>query len=224
MHLAAQSHVDNSFGNSIQFSENNILVGATKKNIFIHMLAIRNLTAASLQGTHVLLECAKAHNLKVRALANAGLCRSILSIFCLLYIFSSPFLSCIDLLRFVKSNQIYKNVSVVLGNSNLREITRFVHISTDEVTSSFEIYTFIFVAFDSHCFRCCAFGLRCTARSPLRKARRASPKRCWRRRIRMRPRKPRPSTWFWRTTSPFSCRSSSRAATTSMVRINSRKN
>jgi UDP-glucose 4,6-dehydratase len=37
MHFAAQSHVDNSFGNSIIFSENNII------------------------GTHVLLEAARAH-------------------------------------------------------------------------------------------------------------------------------------------------------------------
>lgn len=35
LHLAAQSHVDNSFGNSLQFTENNVI------------------------GTHVLLECAK---------------------------------------------------------------------------------------------------------------------------------------------------------------------
>jgi UDP-glucose 4,6-dehydratase len=40
LHLAAQTHVDNSFGNSMQFSENNIL------------------------GTHVLLECAKQHKIK----------------------------------------------------------------------------------------------------------------------------------------------------------------
>eukprot|EP01121_Diplochlamys_sp_Union-15-3_P006395 TRINITY_DN16894_c0_g1_i1.p1 TRINITY_DN16894_c0_g1~~TRINITY_DN16894_c0_g1_i1.p1 ORF type:complete len:362 (+),score=54.98 TRINITY_DN16894_c0_g1_i1:53-1087(+) len=40
MHFAAQSHVDNSFGNSIAFTRNNIL------------------------GTHVLLECAKVHNVK----------------------------------------------------------------------------------------------------------------------------------------------------------------
>jgi len=40
MHFAAQSHVDNSFGNSIAFTKNNIL------------------------GTHVLLECAKASNIK----------------------------------------------------------------------------------------------------------------------------------------------------------------
>jgi dTDP-glucose 4,6-dehydratase len=39
IHLAAQTHVDNSFGNSLQFTEDNI------------------------KGTHVLLECAKAHNL-----------------------------------------------------------------------------------------------------------------------------------------------------------------
>jgi dTDP-glucose 4,6-dehydratase len=39
MHFAAQSHVDNSFGNSITFTTNNVL------------------------GTHVLLECAKAHKL-----------------------------------------------------------------------------------------------------------------------------------------------------------------
>lgn len=40
LHLAAQTHVDNSFGNSLQFSENNIV------------------------GTHVLLECAKLHGIK----------------------------------------------------------------------------------------------------------------------------------------------------------------
>src|SRR5437868_9684265 len=39
MHFAAQSHVDNSFGNSIDFTKNNVL------------------------GTHVLLECAKNHNI-----------------------------------------------------------------------------------------------------------------------------------------------------------------
>mmetsp|Transcript_8309 Transcript_8309/g.12678 ORF Transcript_8309/g.12678 Transcript_8309/m.12678 type:complete len:355 (+) Transcript_8309:107-1171(+) len=39
MHFAAQTHVDNSFGNSIQFTRNNIL------------------------GTHVLLEAAKIHNI-----------------------------------------------------------------------------------------------------------------------------------------------------------------
>lgn len=38
MHFAAQTHVDNSFGNSFQFTENNIM------------------------GTHVLLEASKAHN------------------------------------------------------------------------------------------------------------------------------------------------------------------
>ena len=37
MHFAAQTHVDNSFGNSFQFTENNIM------------------------GTHVLLESAKVH-------------------------------------------------------------------------------------------------------------------------------------------------------------------
>jgi dTDP-glucose 4,6-dehydratase len=40
MHFAAQTHVDNSFGNSITFTSNNVL------------------------GTHVLLECAKANNIK----------------------------------------------------------------------------------------------------------------------------------------------------------------
>ena len=40
MHFAAQTHVDNSFGNSFQFTENNIM------------------------GTHVLLESAKAANVK----------------------------------------------------------------------------------------------------------------------------------------------------------------
>ena len=40
MHFAAQTHVDNSFGNSFQFTENNIL------------------------GTHVLLESAKAAGVK----------------------------------------------------------------------------------------------------------------------------------------------------------------
>lgn len=40
LHLAAQTHVDNSFGNSLQFTENNIL------------------------GTHVLLECAKVHGIR----------------------------------------------------------------------------------------------------------------------------------------------------------------
>jgi UDP-glucose 4,6-dehydratase len=40
LHLAAQTHVDNSFGNSLQFTENNIL------------------------GTHVLLECAKVHHIR----------------------------------------------------------------------------------------------------------------------------------------------------------------
>jgi len=39
-HLAAQSHVDNSFGNSLQFTENNVI------------------------GTHVLLECAKVHGIR----------------------------------------------------------------------------------------------------------------------------------------------------------------
>jgi len=38
MHFAAQTHVDNSFGNSFQFTRNNIL------------------------GTHVLLEAAKVHD------------------------------------------------------------------------------------------------------------------------------------------------------------------
>ena len=41
MHFAAQTHVDNSFGNSFQFTRNNIL------------------------GTHVLLEAAKIHKLKL---------------------------------------------------------------------------------------------------------------------------------------------------------------
>lgn len=40
MHFAAQTHVDNSFGNSFQFTQNNIM------------------------GTHVLLESAKVHNIK----------------------------------------------------------------------------------------------------------------------------------------------------------------
>jgi UDP-glucose 4,6-dehydratase len=40
MHFAAQTHVDNSFGNSFQFTQNNIL------------------------GTHVLLESAKVHGVK----------------------------------------------------------------------------------------------------------------------------------------------------------------
>lgn len=40
MHFAAQTHVDNSFGNSFQFTQNNIM------------------------GTHVLLESAKIHNIK----------------------------------------------------------------------------------------------------------------------------------------------------------------
>jgi UDP-glucose 4,6-dehydratase len=40
MHFAAQTHVDNSFGNSFQFTENNIM------------------------GTHVLLESAKAAGIK----------------------------------------------------------------------------------------------------------------------------------------------------------------
>jgi UDP-glucose 4,6-dehydratase len=40
MHFAAQTHVDNSFGNSFQFTQNNIM------------------------GTHVLLESAKAHDIK----------------------------------------------------------------------------------------------------------------------------------------------------------------
>ena len=40
MHFAAQTHVDNSFGNSFQFTQNNIL------------------------GTHVLLESAKAAHVK----------------------------------------------------------------------------------------------------------------------------------------------------------------
>jgi UDP-glucose 4,6-dehydratase len=40
MHFAAQSHVDNSFGNSIEFTENNVL------------------------GTHVLLEASKRHGIK----------------------------------------------------------------------------------------------------------------------------------------------------------------
>lgn len=40
MHFAAQTHVDNSFGNSFQFTQNNVM------------------------GTHVLLESAKAHNIK----------------------------------------------------------------------------------------------------------------------------------------------------------------
>lgn len=40
MHFAAQTHVDNSFGNSIEFTKNNIL------------------------GTHVLLEAGKAHKIK----------------------------------------------------------------------------------------------------------------------------------------------------------------
>lgn len=40
MHFAAQTHVDNSFGNSFSFTQNNIL------------------------GTHVLLESAKVHNIK----------------------------------------------------------------------------------------------------------------------------------------------------------------
>ncbi len=40
MHFAAQTHVDNSFGNSFQFTQNNIM------------------------GTHVLLESAKVHNVK----------------------------------------------------------------------------------------------------------------------------------------------------------------
>jgi UDP-glucose 4,6-dehydratase len=40
MHFAAQTHVDNSFGNSFQFTENNIM------------------------GTHVLLESAKSHGIK----------------------------------------------------------------------------------------------------------------------------------------------------------------
>jgi dTDP-D-glucose 4,6-dehydratase len=40
MHFAAQTHVDNSFGNSFQFTQNNIM------------------------GTHVLLESAKAANIK----------------------------------------------------------------------------------------------------------------------------------------------------------------
>ena len=39
MHFAAQTHVDNSFGNSIEFTKNNIL------------------------GTHVLLEAGKAHKI-----------------------------------------------------------------------------------------------------------------------------------------------------------------
>ncbi|RIA80288.1 hypothetical protein C1645_792874 [Glomus cerebriforme] len=39
-HLAAQTHVDNSFGDSLEFTQNNVL------------------------GTHVLLEAAKAHNIK----------------------------------------------------------------------------------------------------------------------------------------------------------------
>ena len=43
MHFAAQTHVDNSFGNSFQFTKNNIL------------------------GTHVLLEAAKIHGIKVRS-------------------------------------------------------------------------------------------------------------------------------------------------------------
>lgn len=40
MHFAAQTHVDNSFGNSFQFTQNNIM------------------------GTHVLLESAKVHGIK----------------------------------------------------------------------------------------------------------------------------------------------------------------
>lgn len=40
MHFAAQTHVDNSFGNSFQFTQNNIM------------------------GTHVLLESAKVHKIK----------------------------------------------------------------------------------------------------------------------------------------------------------------
>ena len=40
MHFAAQTHVDNSFGNSFQFTQNNIM------------------------GTHVLLESAKVANIK----------------------------------------------------------------------------------------------------------------------------------------------------------------
>eukprot|EP00792_Barthelona_sp_PAP020_P002873 TRINITY_DN1450_c0_g1_i1.p1 TRINITY_DN1450_c0_g1~~TRINITY_DN1450_c0_g1_i1.p1 ORF type:complete len:347 (-),score=94.09 TRINITY_DN1450_c0_g1_i1:78-1097(-) len=40
MHFAAESHVDNSFGNSIIFTQTNVL------------------------GTHILLECAKEHNIK----------------------------------------------------------------------------------------------------------------------------------------------------------------
>ena len=40
MHFAAQTHVDNSFGNSFQFTQNNIM------------------------GTHVLLESAKCHGIR----------------------------------------------------------------------------------------------------------------------------------------------------------------
>merc|ERR1719443_692225 len=40
IHAAAQTHVDNSFGNSFAFTENNVM------------------------GTHVLVECAKVHGIK----------------------------------------------------------------------------------------------------------------------------------------------------------------